>query len=33
MLSLELDSNLAEVPDPLDGRTLPISGAKVIIAP
>lgn len=32
-LSDELDDNLAEVPSSLHDSTLPISGARVIIAP
>ena len=32
-LTQELKDNLANVPDTIDGKSLPISGARVIIAP
>lgn len=32
-LSHELDNYLATVPDTIDGKRVPVSGARVIIAP
>ena len=32
-LSAELDGYLSEVPDTIDGSSLPIPGARIIIAP
>lgn len=33
VLAGQLDGFLADVPNPLDGKELPIAGARVVIAP